>query len=249
MSQACATVAAMNPFPDRPPLFARRRDRRGRLRSGPPIWDIRTWKLLLSAAGVPAFVLLALCGAVFAGQLAGGGPARWAVSVQALAEGRWYTLATHMVSHAGLVHLLLNASVMLPLTPLLMVRLGLGTAGWSRFAALFVGAALAGAALYLALNPKGLPMVGASGAIFGLWGAVARIGPDGGMIPLRSRRICDEVLLVAWLNLATVGIVFAINQSEGGGHTVAWEGHVGGFLFGLFAMPMLAPPTPPPAYY
>ena len=91
--------------------------------------------------------------------------------------------------------------------------------------------------------------VGASGAIFGLWGAVARIGPDGGMIPLRSRRIRDEVLLVVWLNLATVGLVYAINQAEGGGPSVAWEGHVGGFLFGLFAMPLLAPPTPPPAHY
>ena len=69
------------------------------------------------------------------------------------------------------------------------------------------------------------------------------------MIPLWSRRIRDEVLLVAWLNLATVGLVYAINHAEGGGPSVAWEGHVGGFLFGLFAMPMLAPPTPPPAHY
>ena len=237
------------PAADRPPLFARRRDRRGRLRSGPPIWDIRTWKLLFSAAGLPAFVLLALCGAVFVAQMADGGPAPWGVSGPALAEGRWYTLATHMVSHGGLTHLLLNASVLLPLTPLVMVRLGVGPAGWRRLAALFVGSALAGAALYLAINPEGPPMVGASGAIFGLWGAVARIGPDGGMIPLRSRRIRDEVLLVVWLNLATVGLVYAINQAEGGGPPVAWEGHVGGFLFGLFAMPWLAPPTPPPAHY
>jgi membrane associated rhomboid family serine protease len=236
------------PAADRPPLFARRRDRRGRWRSGPPVWDIRTWKLLFSAAGVPAFVLLALCGAVFAGQLAGGGPAPWGVSGSALAEGRWYTLATHMVSHGGLIHLLLNASALLPLTTLATLRLGVGPAGWRRFAALFVGSALAGAALYLALDPEGLPMVGASGAIFGLWGAVARIGPDGGMIPLRSRRILDEVLLVAWLNLATVGLVFAINQVEGGGLAVAWQGHVGGFLFGLVSMPLLAPSTPPPAH-
>lgn len=234
---------------DRPPLFARRRDARGRRRAGPPIGDLRTWRLLFSAAGAPAFVLLALCGVVLAAQMAAGGPAPWGVSGPALAEGRWYTLATHMVSHGGLTHLLLNASILLPLTPLAMVRLGVGPDGWRRFAALYAGSALTGAALYLALNPVGVPMVGASGAIFGLWGAVARIGPDGRMVPLRSRRILDEVLLFAWINLATVGIVLAVNQMEGGGPMVAWEGHVGGFLFGLLAMPLLAPPKPPPAHY
>ncbi len=233
--------------PAAPPLFSRRRDSRGRLRSGPPIWDRRTWRLLFTAAGAPAFVPLVLCGLVFAAQTTGG-PAPWGVSGPALAEGRWHTLATHMVTHGSLAHLLMNASVLLPLTPLAMVRLGVGPAGWGRFAALFVGSALAGAALYLAFNPAGLPMVGASGAIFGLWGAVARIGPDGRMIPLRSRRILDEVLLVAWLNLGMVGIVYAINRLEDG-PGVAWEGHIGGFLFGLLVMPWLAPRAPPPAHY
>lgn len=235
------------PAADRPPLFARRRDARGRWRSGPPIWDWRTWKLLFSAAGAPAFVLLALFGAVLAAQTASG-PAPWGVSGQALAEGRWHTLAAHMVSHAGLAHLLMNASVLLPLTPLAMVRLGAGPAGWGRFAALYAGSALAGAALYLALNPGGLPMVGSSGAIFGLWGAVARVGADGHMVPLRSGRIRDEVLLVAYLNLMMFVIVYAIIQMEGGGGGVAWEGHIGGFLFGLLVMPWLAPSTPPPAH-
>lgn len=237
------------PAADRPPLFARRRDRRGRLRSGPPIRDRRTWRLLFTAAGAPAFVLLVLFGLVLAVQNAGGGPVPWGVSGQALAEGRWLTLAAHMVAHANLVHLLMNASVLLPLTPLAMVRLGVGLAGWGRFAALYAGSALAGAALYLALNPGGLPMVGASGAIFGLWGAVARIGPDGRMIPLRSRRIRDEVLLVAWINLMMVFIIYAINQMEGGGPAVGWEAHIGGFLFGLLAMPWLAPSALPPAHH
>lgn len=234
----------------RPPLFARRFDRRGRRRAGPPFHDRRTWRLVFSRSGVPAFVLFAVCGLMLAAQTWTGGPAAWAVSGEALTQGRWHTVATHMFAHAGLVHLLMNASVLLPLTALVMVRLGPGPDGWRRFLALYVGSGLAGAALYLALNPAGLPAVGASGAIFGLWGAVSRIRADGSMAPLRSQQVGDEVFLVVVTNALLYAVVFIlVHLSEGGIGGVAWEAHIGGFLFGLLAMPRLAPPTPPPATF
>ena len=236
------------PAAARPPLFARRYDRRGRRKAGPPVWDPRAWKLVVSPAGVPGFVLLAVSAAALFVQARTGGPAPWVLSLEALAQGRVYTLATQMIAHAGVGHLLMNASVLLPLAALVMVRMGPGPDGWRRFVALYVGAGLAGAALYLALNPHGLPMVGASGAIFGLWGAVSRIRADGGMAPLRSQQVWDEVFLVAVLNALMYLIVFVLVRLEGGVlGGLAWEGHVGGFLFGLLAMPWLAPRTPPPA--
>lgn len=201
-----------------------------------------------SPAGAPAFVLLALSAGMLVVQGQTGGPAPWGVSAEALAQGRWHTVPAHMIAHAGVVHMLLNATALLPLAALAMVRLGPGADGWRRFLALYVGAGLAGAALYVALNPGGVPMVGTSGAIFGLWGAVARIRADGSMAPLRSRRVADELLLVAVLNLLMYGIVFAlVRMEEGGIGGIGWEAHIGGFLFGLLAMPWLAPRTPPPA--
>ena len=234
------------PAADRPPLFARRRDAKGRRRAGPPIWDRRTWKLLFSPAGAPAFVLLAVFALALVAQT--GGPAPWGVSGEALAHGRWHTLVTHMATHAGLVHLLLNASALLPLTALVMVRLGVGPAGWLRFFVLFAVSGLAGAALYLAIHPAGIvPMVGASGAIFGLWGAISRIRADGSLAPLWSQQVRDEVLLVAYLNAAMFALGFALARLDGGIGGIAWEAHIGGYLFGLLAMPWLAPRTPPPA--
>lgn len=233
----------------RPPLFGRRYNRRGQRVAGPPFHDPRTWKLLFSPAGLPGLALLVVFGLVLAVQTYVAGPEVWVLSGHALlAHGGWHAPVAHMFAHAGPVHLLLNATALLPLTALVMVRLGPGPDGWRRFALLYLGAGLAGAALFLAFNPTGPALIGSSGAIFGLWGAVSRIRADGGFAPLRSRQVGDEVFYFALLNALLYGIVFAlVRLGDAGVGGMAWEAHLGGFLFGLLFMPWLAPRTPPPA--
>ena len=167
----------------------------------------------------------------------------WGVSGQALAQGRYDRLMTHMFAHGGALHILMNVSVLLALSPPLIARLGRPPGAWVRYFGLFLLSGLAGAFAYLAVNPDGtVPMLGASGAIYGLMGTLLRLGPEtGALVPLRSRAMAlalkdfvrDNLLLIL---LFTVPALLA---GTGGG--LAWEAHVGGLTFGLLAGPKFVP--------
>ncbi|WP_332678911.1 rhomboid family intramembrane serine protease [Brevundimonas sp.] len=213
--------------------------------------DPAFWRETTTLRAAPAYAVSAVCIAValagvFAGDSARGfTPSTWGLSAQALAEGRWSALLTHMITHGGLTHLLMNCGFLLGVTPVVMSRFGVGPSGWLRFAVLFLVSGLLGAALYLALHPAGvIPMVGASGAICGLWGAAARIGPDGGIVPIRSGPVWEQIKAFAKMNVILFGLIFLLMWMTGGQGGLAWEAHLGGFLFGLFAVTWLAPRTP-----
>jgi len=121
--------------------------------------------------------------------------------------------------HGGLLHLALN-----------MVTLwSLGTAviernGPANFLLIYFAAMLAGAATYAVLTTSGLPMVGASGALFGLAGALlAALWAD--QPTLRSALLLAGrgVLLLVALNAAMYVALAG---------RLAWETHLGGFLGG-----------------
>lgn len=213
----------------------------GRLGLGADLSRPATWRALGREYGAPGLALTGLLLVTFVVELIQGGPDVWGLSGQALRDGDWTTLVSHMFAHAGVAHLLMNTSALLALSPIVLTRLGAGAASWLRYAALFLFAGWAGAALYLALHPYGaVPMVGASGAICGLWGAAARVDFDGGLVPLRSRQVWNHVKAFAKTNLILFLVLFAIVWLSGGVGGLAWEAHLGGFLFGLFAMPLLS---------
>lgn len=203
----------------------------------------------------PGYLLAALFTGVAGWQLANGGPIPWAVSLPALAEGRYETILTHMVSHAGLPHLLFNTLALLTLSPPVVRAMGRarGRAGGAgalgvRYLGFFVLGGLASAALFVALNlDQTLPMLGASGAICAIWGLLARIDPAGGpdkslWSPHALRVIRDFAISNAILVLLINGLATAVGAPGG----IAWEAHLGGFLFGLLLGPLFVPPLPPP---
>ena len=80
----------------------------------------------------------------------------------------------------------------------------------------------------------------ASGAICGLWGAAARVDLEGGgLASLRSRRVRDQIKAFAKSNVILFVILFVLVRLSGGAGGLAWEAHLGGFLFGLLAAPQL----------
>lgn len=161
----------------------------------------------------------------------------WGVSAQALADGHWNTLVLHMFAHANLLHIGMNSAVLAGFAPLLVLAMGgPGTGGALRFFIFYLLAGLAGALLYIVLNPDGMiPAVGASGAISGMIGFMSRLDGHGGMLPLLSRALGRRIWEFVKANLILIAI-FALPFFLGGtGMLIAWEGHLGGFLFGLLA--------------
>jgi membrane associated rhomboid family serine protease len=175
-----------------------------------------------------------------------GGMPDWELSWQAIESGRILLLASHVVAHGGVLHLTLNTVALLMLSPLLISRLGSPLIAYFRYAYLYIGSGLAGGLFFLALSGSGSArMLGASGALFGVLAALARVHPKtGAAVAVRSRRTWLLLKLflqnhIALLSLLAFVAFFADNV---GG--IAWQAHLGGLLFGFFAAPLYLPRDP-----
>ncbi|WP_157190316.1 rhomboid family intramembrane serine protease [Novosphingobium sp. Rr 2-17] len=202
------------------------------------------WQTKVPAAAIGAACVIAFFWVSFA---SGVGPVtRWGVSASALSDGKFETIFLHMFAHAGAMHLVMNLTALAGIGPTLTSRLGRPPLNWLRFVLLFFLSGLAGAALYLALHPMGsVPMVGASGALYGLIGLLIRTPTEEGtVLPIKSKRIrrigWDLVKQNAFL--FTLLALLAWTSGTAGG--LAWEAHLGGFLFGLCVGPKLLPRAP-----
>ena len=171
------------------------------------------------------------------------GMASWGISSAALAEGRYETIALHMFAHGPLVHILMNMSALVAISGPLVSRLGPPPASWARYLALFVLGGLTGTACFLAVHPHGtLPMLGASGAIYALLGLLLRLPPEPGpLLGIRTPRMRRVAVRLIKDNLWLFAMLVLPPLLLGGQAGLAWEAHLGGFLFGLFAGPLLLP--------
>jgi membrane associated rhomboid family serine protease len=134
-----------------------------------------------------------------------------------VADGEWYRLVTGGFLHAGLLHLGFNMFALFFLGRLL--EPGIGT---PRFLALYFASLLAGSFGALALTDPGQITVGASGAIFGIFGATFVIAQGRGL-----NTIASELGLLLLINLA---LTFGVSGISIGGHL---GGLAGGFVCGL----------------
>jgi membrane associated rhomboid family serine protease len=127
-----------------------------------------------------------------------------------VADGQYYRLITAAFLHAGLLHILFNMFALAQIGPTLEQALGR-----ARFLALYVLSALGGSTLSYLLSDPGQLGVGASGAIFGLFGAyyvvVRRIGGD-----------TQSIVVLLVINLV---ITFSVRSID-------WRAHLGGLVIG-----------------
>jgi membrane associated rhomboid family serine protease len=133
-----------------------------------------------------------------------------------LAAGEWYRLLTSAFLHGSIIHLALNMLILWMVGAPLEASLGRG-----RFIAIYLVSGLGGAAGALLLSPDAIT-VGASGAIFGLFGAA-----------LVAERQGTYLLGGSVMGLVIVNFVFTFAFASSG---ISLGGHLGGFVAGALSM-------------
>lgn len=126
---------------------------------------------------------------------------------------------TYGFLHAGLWHLALNMLALVSLAPQLAAQLG-----ERHVLGLYALAQLCGALGFALLGPVDAPMIGASGALFGLAGAYLADRHARHVRMGRSPWPVYRVLL--WLVVLNVVFWWALEGQ------LAWETHLGGFIAG-----------------
>lgn len=148
---------------------------------------------------------------------------------------------THLFLHGGFVHLGLNMAMLLAFGTPVERRMSAGA-----FSVFYVLCGLAGALLWAVFHPDTIsPLIGASGAISGMVGAVGNIslrGRPGNGMPFRNRSTA-LIFVVLWLvfNFVFGVIGLALFGMQG---DVAWESHLGGFIAGFALIDIFRKRTP-----
>jgi len=182
---------------------------RQRVISGPVSFDPVVTKILVGLNAAVSVVVL-----VWGGSLTriGGRPfEELALFAPFVDDGEYYRIASSAFLHDGLVHLMFNMWALWLLGPMLERLFGA-----PRFIGLYAASLLGGAFGALLVSPLS-PAVGASGAVFGLFGAAAVVQRSAGFSIWNS-----GIGPVLALNLV---ITFAVPQISVGGH-------IGGLLAG-----------------
>ena len=131
--------------------------------------------------------------------------------IHGVAEGEWWRLITAGFLHAGLMHLLFNCLALYTLgTPFEALY------GRTRYAILLLISLLAGSYASITFNAENQVSVGASGAIFGLFGALLVVG----------RRLGADTRSTLTLLAINTAIAIAIPNID-------WRAHLGGLAGGV----------------
>jgi len=168
------------------------------------------WVLILATGGRSSDLVdkLALLPESALGRDSNGFP----VLIQGVADGAWWQPFTSMFTHVEVWHIGFNMLALWVLGPQLEVALGR-----ARFLTLYLLSGLAGSATVLWLAPVNSQTLGASGAIFGLMGALMLV----------ALKVHGDVRGVATWIAANFALTFLLIGQ------ISWQGHLGGFVGGV----------------
>ena len=149
----------------------------------------------------------------------------------------WITIFTSIFLHGGWFHILSNLWVLAIFGDNIEDRMGSG-----RYLIFYLLGGMAASLMQVFISPaSNQPMVGASGAIAGVLGAYIILFPRAriaSLVPIFFIFTIIEIPAVIFLGIWFVSQLFsgwlALYGAEISG--VAWWAHIGGFVFGMFAV-------------
>ena len=140
----------------------------------------------------------------------------------------WLMFLTYGFLHSGWVHLIVNMITLASIAPIVLDRVG----HW-KGAFLYAFSIFGGAVGFALLSDSIRPMVGASGALFGLVGAIlAWEYVDRFTFRAKMWPVIRAMVFLVVLNVV---LYFAMNR------LLAWEAHLGGFVAGWIAALLVDP--------
>ncbi len=140
----------------------------------------------------------------------------------------WTMFLTYGLLHSGMTHLIVNMITLGSLGPLVVNRVGS-----VKFLIIYLVAVFGGAVGYALLSDSFRPMVGASGALFGLAGAILAWEYIDRFT--FSERLWPVLRAVAFLCVLNIVLYYAMDR------LLAWEAHLGGFAAGWIAAMLVDP--------
>lgn len=135
--------------------------------------------------------------------------------VDGVASGAFWQIITKAFTHVDIWHIGFNMLALWILGPQLEAILGR-----ARFLTLYFVSTIVAACFVMWLSVFYLPTLGASGAIFGMMGAI---------LVLAWKHNGDVRTILIWLG-ANAAITFI------GGSAISWQGHLGGFVGGVLVI-------------
>lgn len=194
----------------------------------------QTYREPMFNAPWPATVLVAVLCLAFAVQtflLTPGQIEILALSRGGIGSGRWYELVTHQFLHGGLMHLAMNAIGAFTFAAPVIRLLGMRNGDIALFYLFFLICGVIGGLGWLAASHLGTVeamVLGASGAVSGLWGGASRLlGRRGGLAALTDRQV-----LMQGAAFAGVNILIGLLSPMIGIH-IGWQAHIAGYAAGL----------------
>jgi len=169
-------------------------------------------------------------------------PLRYAVSLAEQGPQLYWTPVTYSLLHGSVEHIVFNGLWLMAFGAPVVRRIGT-----FRFIIFWILSAIASAALHAALNwgSDGL-LIGASGVVSGLMGAACRFAFPSGRQMVRPAHLNPQLSVLQAMQSRTV-IIFMLLWLVGnaliavgiplvgdGSQEIAWDAHIGGFVFGFF---------------